>query len=748
MPRVTLNKNNFTAGEFSPRLHGRTDIDRYGNALRTCVNAYPVVHGGAKRRGGSRFVKATKISAKVSRLIPFVFSRDDAYQLEFGDSYVRVLKAGGVDLGIELPTPYSDTMLADIDYAQGADTMFLFHPDVPIQRLRRFSDAYFDLSAAPFTTTPFAEQGHRLPADITLSAATVGTGRLANASAGVFLASDVGRSIVCDAGLAIVTAFNSTVQVVVNISIAFAGTALPNGTWYLDLSPQSTVTPSADSPVGALITLTADIDSWRNSQDVGRFVRINGGTAVVIGTTSALIANARIVSELDSAVAAPPLAWSLDDSVWNAANGYPRTGTLHEQRLVVGGSRKYPQTIWGSRTGEYFDYTLGTNDDDAYSFTIAADEINPISYLASTHTLIAHTYGGEFSLQGGIEKPITPTNVRIKPESPHGSKGVRPIGVGKESIFVQRSGRKVRALGYRDELAGYAAPDLTVLAEHITELGGITQMAYQQEPDMLIWATRTDGALLSCTFDREQSVIAWAPHYTEGAFESVSCIPNGDQDETWLVVRRTVNGTTVRYIEIFDDTFEPRAAAAAPEFPPAAPATVYGFTVDCGLAIDSGGADTFSVPHLIGKTVDIVADGAVMPQQVVPPSGQIVLTRNAFRVLVGLHFRTEIGLLTPELGTAEGTAQGNSMRTSEVTVRFLDTIGAQVYDGDGDLVEDLSFREFGLGVLDQAPRLFSGLKRAEKLGWERGSDEISIVQDQPLPMHVLAVIQKFQTNSG
>jgi hypothetical protein len=130
----------------------------------------------------------------------------------------------------------------------------------------------------------------------------------------------------------------------------------------------------------------------------------------------------------------------------------------HPARAAPGaaGSPKFPQTIWGSRTGEYLDFTKGTTDTDAYSFTVASDEINPVGYLASLRNLVAHTYGGELSLQGGVEKAITPTNVRIRPETSHGSRSVRPVTIGKESVFVQRAGRKVRALGYSYSVDGYA----------------------------------------------------------------------------------------------------------------------------------------------------------------------------------------------------------------------------------------------------------------------------------------------------
>lgn len=744
MPRISIQQTNFTAGEISPRLMGRTDIDRYGNSAKQMVNAYPVIHGGAKRRDGTRFVAATKFAAKKSRLIPFVFSRDDAYMLEFGDLYMRAFKNGAA-LAVEVVTPYTEAMLPDIDFVQGADTMFLAHPNVPIQRLRRFSDTSWDLSAAPFTTTPFDEQGHILAANITLSATSVGTARTVTADAGVFLASDVGRVLLSGAGQATVTSVASATSATVDVTIAFAGTSIASGAWRLDASPQTSVTPSAATPVGAGITLTAAAAAWR-AEDVGKFVRINNGLCKITALSSTTVVSATIITALNSTVASPALAWSLESTVWSAANGYPRTLTLHEQRLVVASTAKYPQTIWGSRTGEYLDFTKGTADDDSYSFTIATDEINPIGYVASLRNLIAHTYGGEFSLQGGVEKPITPTNVRIRPESSYGSKGVRPVLVGKESIFVQRAGRKLRALSYSYSVDGYAAPDLAVLAEHITE-GGITSMAYQQEPDLLLWSVRGDGALLSCTIDREQAVIGWAKHFTDGAFEAVATIPAGDREQTWVIVSRTVNGATARYVERFDDTFTPTLASAPTGYPPINPLQVFGCTVDCAVSVDNpAGQSVFTgLGHLEGKQVSVLADGSVLtPQTVV--GGQITIPRNAYRTLIGLPFTTRVTMLSPEVGTGTGTAQGNSMRTSEISIRFLNTLGASVFDGDGGLVGELSFRQLGAAVLDQVPALFTGIKRIEKLGWERGRDELTIVQNQPLPMHVLSVMRKFQIN--
>jgi hypothetical protein len=701
---------------------GRVDIARYQNGAKTIENAHPLTHGGCIRRPGTLFVAATKDSTKRSRLIPYIFNRDQAYMLEFGDQYLRVFKDSGQvesspGVPYEIATPYTEAMLPDLDYVQGADTMFIAHPSVPIYRLRRFDHASWDLSAAPFTVTPFDEIGNNPATTLTLSSAAVGAGRTFTAGAAAFQASDVGREIWSSAGVATITGYTSTTVVTGTITVAFPSTSAASGAWTIAGSPQTTCTPSAKDPIGASITLTLGAAGW-NAADVGKFVKINDGLAKITGYTSATIVNASIVQELTAIVAAPAMAWSLESAVWNATNGYPRAVTLHEQRLIAAGSDGFPQTIWGSKTGVYLDFTQGTADDDGFSFKIASNQVNPITHLGQIKQMLVLTYGGEFSVEGGVEKPVTPTNVQVKSQSAYGCNSARPARIGNELLFVQRSGRKVRAMAYQYTNDAFGSPDLTVLAQHITE-SGIVDIAYQQEPDSLLWCVRADGVLVSLTVEREQDVVGWARHTTDGTFEAVATIPVADGEQVWAIVKRTINGVTKRYIEILDTTVN----------------------TDCAVLGDHPtGASVWSgLDHLEGKTVDIVADGAVMEQQVVT-AGQITLPRNALAVEIGLHYESVIELLNIEINSGTGTAQGNAVRTGEATVRLLNSSGCDIQG------QPIPFRRFGAGVLDQAVQSFTGDKRIELLGWERSGGSITIRQTQPLPMHIVAVIRKVSVN--
>jgi hypothetical protein len=643
--RTTHLQTNFTAGEISPKLYGRVDIARYQNGAKKMRDTLPQVYGGARRRPGTRFVREVKTSAKRTRVIPFIFNESTAYMLEFGDLYMRVYKNGAV-LGApyELVTPFTEAMLANLDFTQGADTMFLFHEGVYPQRLVRTGDTSWSIGNAPFIEEPFEEPGSY---------------------------------------------------------------------------PNTTLTPSVKDPVGAAVTLTAGSAIF-SAGNVGSSVKINGGIVKLTVYTDSTHMNGIIKQELSSTTAAPASAWSLHAPAWSVSRGYPRTGTLHEQRLVAGGSPTFPQTVWGSVVGAYLDFTQGTADDDGFTFTLASDTVSPIQFLASSRALVAFTSGGEFTITGGLEKPLAPTNAQIRQRSNYGCARVRPVRIRDTELFVQRAGRKVRSFAYNVAADDWTAPDLSVLAEHMTE-SGVVDMTWQQEVDSIVWLVRGDGVPLSITYDKDQEVTAWAMHEAfTGIVESIASIPVTAGNEVWMVVRRTISGSTKRYIEVFDESL----------------------LCDCAKVYSGAPATVFTgLGHLEGLEVDVVADEAYRGSAVVT-GGQITLQEPGSEVVVGLPYTNEIELLDPEFQTGMGSASGNAMRTSEITARFFETTGGQVNG------QDLVFRRFGSDALDQPPARFSGVCRLENLGWSRGESPLVFTQDAPMPFHLLSVTRKLTANDG
>lgn len=753
MANTKVLQSNFSSGELSEKAQGRTDIARYPNAAAILENVVSRTLGSADKRAGLEWLARTKDMTKRSRLVPYVISQDEAYMLEMGAGYLRVftpdgkpvLKAGAP---YEVTTVYDEIETAQIDEVQGEDAMYLFHQDVHPHRLRTFGADVWDVSPAPFTTTPFAEIGDYPAANLTLSLNTVGTGRTVNASASVFMSSCVGRAILAGAGIAVITGFTSGTQVTVEVKVVFASTAIASGTWNRDSSPQATLTPGAKDPVGAITSLALSAPGWRSGTDVGKFVRLNGGLIQITSVTDAQNASGKIIKELTAVTAVPALAWTLESSVWGGINGFPRTGAIHEQRLVTAGTYKKPQTIWGSRSGEPLDFTIGTADDDAYSFTIGTsgnNESNPIGYLISATNLLALTYGGEFSLRGGNEKAISPTVIKIKNESPHGCKKVAPIQVGKETLFAQRAGRKLRATKFEYSEDGYKPTDLTVLGEHLTK-GGIAGYCFQQEPDPIIWIWLENGRLISVTLDRDLDVIAWNRHKIDGAVEWVASMPAGDKEQVWMIVRRKVDGAFVRYIERMQPDWLPIYGSDVPDpdvFPPEDEPDNWGFQLDCAVTQDDedGKATWDGLDHLEGREVGCIADGVYMGTFTVE-GGQITLPRDAKRVLIGLVFLPRIKLLTPEIQMAGGTSQAATVSTYGIWVNVYQTIGL-VVNGE----EVIPGRNNGPNQLDMAPELFTGRKKLSMTGWSQvGISEPEITQSAPMPFSLLAVTRKLTLN--
>jgi len=456
---------------------------------------------------------------------------------------------------------------------------------------------------------------------------------------------------------------------------------------------------------------------WR-PEDVGKYVRVNAGLAQIIAYTSSSVVSAKVIRELTADVPAGANAWTLESPAWSVQNGYPRAVTINGQRLMFAGSPAYPQHLWASAIQEYLNFAFGTNDDDAFRFELDGPRNSPIRHLAQTRQLIVLTEADEMSIKGGQERPITPTNIQKTDESTAGAAAVRPVKVGNEILFVQAAGKKLSACAYRYEIDGFASPDRTVFASHITG-AGLVQMAHQKEPDSTLFGVRADGQMAVCAYDVDQEVTGWGRWITQGAYESIATLPTTTGEDAYAVVRRTVGGATARYVEVFD-----------PEM-----------LVDCGISGTSvGGQATWGgLAHLEGMTVQAWADGAYLGDYVVA-GGQVTLTRPANSVQIGLGFTCRVELLQIEVGGNGTTAQGTQVQVNEVIVRVLDTAAIVV---NGIPKET---RRFGATLLDQPPPQFTGDIRSTTLSDEIFRTRQEITQPYPLPFHLLDVIRRVTIN--
>lgn len=760
MAKASPSFSNFTAGELSPRLDGRTELSKYFNGCKTLQNFLVVPQGGATRRPGTEFIAEVKTSSLSGRLIPFEFNVEQAYILEFGNLYFRIYKDGGQvvdgsDVPIEVATPYATADLSGLKFAQSADVMYIVHPDYPPRQITRTGHDAWTITEVAFRRGPMLDplfDGTTLTASARTGSVTI------TASANTFVSTDVGRLVKLHDGFAEITAYSSATSV--------TATVKENADRREELMPSYTATTISAHEGDPSATGLEHNDRFQDSSGsfldqgfkVGMKVSVSGFTDANNNESSALIvsvtADTILVApsgDLTDEAAGDSVTISgileADDAfslgAFSDTTGYPACVSFFEQRLVFANTLESPQTIFFSVAGDFTNFTAGTDDDDALTYTIGSNQVNVIRYLTSSRALLVGTSGGEFVVRAGsIDAPISPTNTQIKRQASYGSADIQPITVSNVALFVQRAKRKIRELVYNFDTDSYIAPDMTLLAEHITE-GLIKEIAFQQEPDNVVWTVLENGKICGMTYRREEEVVAWHEHTIGGTFvsggttypygfvESVAVIPSQNaEDEVYFLVARTINGATKRHVE----RMKPIEFGTNIED---------AFYVDSGLSYSGSAVTTISgLDHLEGESVTILANGSTHANKTVS-SGSITLDRSTTKCHIGLSYTSTLQTMRVEAGGVEGTSQGKTKRIRDITLRVLNSVGAKV-GPDENTLELIPFRDSSM-AMDSAVPMFTGDKDIEFPSGYDSDGFVVVKQDQALPLTILAIYPRLQT---
>ena len=656
--------SSFTAGEISPRLEGRTNIEKYREGLSDLTNMVVMPHGGVTRRPGTEYLGEIANSSVKSRLIPFQFKTSDTYILEFGNQTMRVLRN---DLQVLNSSAKTITAITKAN------------PGVLTSNSHGFSN------------------GDEVFID-NVGGMTELNGRnylIANSTTNTFTLTDLFGVAVNTTNFTTFTS-GGTATEIYEIASPYAEADLFDVRFAQSADTMYLVHPSYD-----IRTLTrTDHNAWTFA------------TLSITGSPN------------------PALS---------GTNNRPSVVSFFEQRLVFGNTNNNPQTLFFSKNGDYDNFTVGTGDNDALIYTIASNQVNAIRFLSATRVLTVGTSGGEYVLTSTNDGPVTPTTTLIRKYSNYGTAQIDPVQVADVTLFAQRGKRKIREFKFVGDVntGGYSAPDMTILAEHVTE-GGLVQMAFQQEPDSVVWCIREDGTLLGLTYRREEEVVAWHKHVIGGTFnggqavvESIATLPTDTgEDELFMIVKRTINSVTKRYIEkmkVFD--FGDDATTA--------------FFVDSGLSYSGSATTTLSgLYHLEGETLQVLGNGATHPDETVSGGG-ITLDYSSTKAAVGFGYDSTMQTLRIESGSVDGTSQGKPKRVHGITVRFFETVGAEVGNDSGE-VDRIFFRDSSMDM-DTAVPMFTGDKDIEFPGGFDDDDRVYIKQGQPLPLTVLAFYPRMNT---
>lgn len=679
----------------------------------------------------------------------------------------------------EIESPYLTADLFEIKYEQSADVMYITHPDYESRKLSRLAHNTWTLDVLGVDNGPFRPQNTDV-AKLIASSATTGNVTLTATGCSPFVdgttsghePSGTADTDKCKTGALFRLVHpvdtleyhtdlenNYTADQTENVSWMDAGTLYEGGVWTLvtdgtwdgtlevqrnytigaahDASGWETVlsfSSSDDRNVSTTGTEDVDDASYRviltATGDAAEDCEIyfstdqisHVGIVEITNVINPTSASGTVIQTLGSTDATHQ--WS--EGAWSNYRGWPKTVAFFEDRLVMGGNATQPDTIWGSVTGDYENMLEGTDDDDAVIFTLTSGQVNSIQWLVGKVKLLIGTSGAEWSLGGSGDEPLTPSNVKAAQQSTYGSADMQANLASESVLFIQRNARKMREMAYNWELDSYISPDMMILNPSVSG-DGITDTAYQQTPESVLWCIRDDGQLLGFSYERKEAITAWHRHITDGEFESVAVISGPNEAQVWLSVKREIGGSDKRYIEyIAERDFGTDVNDA--------------YFVDCGIT-DTGGSTTVSgLSHLEGETLIVLGDGAEQTEassgDFTVSSGSITVPSGLTTVHAGLPYTCKLETM-PLSYLSNQTVHGRVKRINEVIVDFYRS-------GDFYIGRDTTNKELiSLDGMESSEDVERDTNRITfPLGYDR-IGKILVYQYSPEPLTLIALMVEF-----
>tara|TARA_A100001234_G_scaffold27349_1_gene21348 strand:- start:13206 stop:15404 length:2199 start_codon:yes stop_codon:yes gene_type:complete len=731
--RVTQFQTNFSVGELDPLLRARTDLSQYQNALEEATNVIIQPQGGLKRRDGLKFIYDFGSSFTDFKLIPFEFSVTDSYLLVLVVGRIYVFKDAVLQTDINgsgndyiTATDITAAMLDELTFTQAVDTLILCHEDLQTKRLVRNTDTSWTLENLPLTNIPqYAYAFLTNQPNFTITPSAVSGNITITAS-----------SVTTDTGTAQAGGYDT---ITLKAATSYTSDDDPNGMFitltsgtgsgqtrhiedYVASTKVATVYPAWDTQPDA--TTGYKVEAFAPTT-VGEYAQVTStfGRARYVEYVSATVMKA--VTEVPffdtSAVVAGN--WESEhgyEDVWSNTRGWPKSATFHEGRLYFGGSKSRPNTIWGSRVIDFFNFNPGTGlDDESVEATINTNQLNSIVNVIAGADLRIFTTGGEFVVIQSEDAPVTPTDFLIRPQTRLGSKPGVPIeDLNGASVFVQRQGKSVNAFQYGSNTNSYQVQQISVLSSHLIKNPvdiAARRSTSTDEADRLFLVNGDDGSMSVYSILVGQEVIAPSQFTTDGEFVAVAT----EISNTYCIVKRTVDSSNKYFLEKFDETL----------------------TLDS--AKTGGAASSVTMNHLEGKTVEVVRDGIVEPTQTVPASPYTITFASAATTdfQVGLEYTVQAKTMPTEPVLGSGSVQGVKKRIVQVDALLNET---------KDLVingKQISFRNLGVGVLDKPVQAFTGLKTAHGILGYSATGQITLTQNVPLPMTVLGLEYKLSVGN-
>jgi hypothetical protein len=767
MARASKIQNAFDSGELSSLLLGRQDFDKYDHGMFVCLNGLPLVQGPWTRRPGTAFLHQCKYSDKPTRLFPFQFSTTDTYVLEYNnfDGAIRFYTDHGIltqaSQSITAITKANPGVVTKVAHGYVDNARLQLHDVLGMTQLNNMEVQVRNSTADTFEL--WTAEGNLFdPIYTKIDTTNFGTftsgsmAKIFEVGTGLF-ADPISQVRFTQSADAVYITHPSANPLVLTrasaLSWSIAALVFTDGPYDKVNTTTTTLTPSAAT---GNITLTASAVTGINggtgfvSTDVGRLIRLQEGTTwgyvQITAFTDTTHVNATVLSTLTNTNA--KLNWRM--GVWSNTTGWPACSAFYEDRLYFAGASSFPQRFDGSNVGQYTNFSPSATDGtvssaNAVSGLLNSDDVNAIRWM-SPHDkgLLIGTTRSEWLIRATTQgEAVTPTNITYKVQTSRGSANAAAVRAARTSLFIQRGGRKLREMAFRWEVDGFMTPDLAQLAEHITS-PSITELAYQEQPQAIVWAIRSDGVLLGMTYDRDAGVVAWHRHELGGSSTAdgltiplvtsmaVVVDPTETRDELYLIVNRYINGGTKQYIEYMSNIW---AAGDVQED---------AFYVDSGTT--SLTASTTTVTGLLnheGETLAAYVDGTRQPNVVVTNGTATLTTAGTIKTL-GYSYTSDGQTMPLDGGSQDGSAQSKTKKISRLGFWLLDTLGLK-YGPDADTLTELIVRKWG-DAYGTATPLFTGVVRERFEGDYDKLGQVYWRADGPFPANVLAVMPQFEVS--
>lgn len=637
MVKIVDKQNIFNSGILSSKLYSRDDLKQYNNGVSDAMNFICSRYGPMEKRTGTQFVWDLENPNEKVFFLPFIFSIKQTVLLEFLDHKIRFYTFDGQNFGpiadpnnpgqqYEISTPFSGDQLDDISYVQSLDVIYLAFADrvTPPYTLSRYANNDWRLALFETEDGPYLDQNYSVNKKMKIddTNTNVSTVTLTNFTLGQ---ADVGR-------------------------------------WIRICTPRYNENTYAYE------------DKW----SYGKISSVaQGGGSITVRWTYRNSVNETDKSWMTTATS----EWRL--GVWHSGTGnndypvtYPTKVTIHQQRLVWAGMTNKPW-IWTSNSFAYknyapSDYEGEISDTNSINYDISTDKVSDIFWLKSLKSLLIGTELGEIRMFSS-GTAITPADVVSNRESSYGSFNAEPVVNDDNIVFIQRLQRTIRSLSYDYNQDAFVGPELTILAEGLTQ-GGIKKIVFQKEPNNTYWCLKEDNTLLTLTYDKSQDVVGWSQSKLAGEDVQVidiAILPSNtyQQDMLLLAVERTINGETKRYLEILSRNFINEVQHKDAMF------------LDCALRLKLEEGEYFDsvegLDHLEGQTVRVMDEGAVEGDYVVE-NGRIVLDSLVNDILIGLPYDSYIETLERDFQDKQLSTKMSKLRVYKLRLYIERTLGMQV----------------------------------------------------------------------